>query len=262
MTRFWFFLATLVVGVRGVSAQPAKSAESAPQRVLVGDPQINGTGFKPYKNLWRTRLTHPDGKTLEMGSWSDLLTADKLNGREVLRRTQISLTPEAFTMTINTFDAHTLAPISTDWGPVGPDGGISPERHFHRDFNGSQIHVHVVSPQVPSGVRDDQTKLETAPFDFYGGMYGLILAALPLKEGYSGTFPSVLEFQEKQDWVSFRVAGKERLDAGQKGAVETWKIDATTAFGKMYFWITQEPPYIIKLVNVTPKGDTWSWEMV
>jgi hypothetical protein len=38
-----------------------------------------------------------------------------------------------------------------------------------------------------------------AIFDYNGGMYGLLLAALPLKEGFKATFPTLSEDRDELD---------------------------------------------------------------
>jgi|GEM_PF-2103371 len=252
----------VILGLFCLCSQSQDAPANKPARVVPGDAQVKGAILKPYKNLWRVRITHANGKVDDVGSWSDELTADKLDGRDIYRRTQVSLMQGEFSIHINAFDAQTLAPISADVGGFGSDGGMDPKRHFHRDFNGAKIHLHATNPRLPSGSRDVEATLDTAPFDFFGGMYGIIIAGMPLKQGYAATFPAVQEFQNVQEWVNLSVAGKEQVSAGRQGMVEVWKVDVvTSSSGKMEFWIVEKAPYIIKLVNTLPDGEKWAWEM-
>jgi hypothetical protein len=54
-----------------------------------------------------------------------------------------------------------------------------------------------------------------------------------------------------------RVKGRETVDAGAGKKVETWVVETRTKlYGKMTWWVTKEPPYVIKAeVEVLDKED-------
>ena len=50
-------------------------------------------------------------------------------------------------------------------------------------------------------------KLDRPVFDFYGGMYGVLISALPLAEGYTTELPAFDTTKMAIDWVAVRVKG-------------------------------------------------------
>jgi len=88
--------------VRGVALTPvslvtpstflyAQSPPSAPtEAVMVGDPRVDGSFLKPYKNAWKVVYAFPGNEPFLVGTWTDELAAVEINGRHLLKRTQMA----------------------------------------------------------------------------------------------------------------------------------------------------------------------------
>src|SRR5439155_19781585 len=99
-------------------------------------------------------------------------------------------------------------------------------------------------------------------FDFYGGMYGLLISTLPLADGYAAEIPAFDTDKMAIDWVPVRVKGRESIPAGMGKKTETWVVETPTKlYGRMTWWVTKEPPYVIKAVLEIPKDEGGSGEV-
>jgi len=79
-------------------------------------------------------------------------------------------------------------------------------------------------------------------FDYNGGMYGILLAALPLKEGFKAKFPSLSEDHDEIDWIGVVMGKQELVEAGPGKQVMAWPIDTEGNYANKshsIFWITK-----------------------
>jgi hypothetical protein len=230
----------------------AQTAE--PSKVSVGDPMVKGSLIKPYKNVWRLTYSKPGREPIDAATWSDEVEVLQTDGRSLLKRTQIAKynRRDITITTINVFDPRTLAPISRDLRRS--NGTLN-----HIDFDGSSIKFRRV--ESPGGdVKEGAVHFDVPVFDFYGGLYGLLLATFPLKSGFTASLPSLAEDTDTIRWATFRVVGEELVEAGSGGKVKAWVVE-TDDDGPMTFWLTKEAPYVIKLVYVNPGGVTATYTM-
>lgn len=240
-------------------------SEVQPFKVNVGDPMVNGSALQPYKNEWQVSVTSADGKEFpEAANWTDQLESVVVNGRRCLRRTQVATFKKksgevvGSTTNIDVFDAKTMAPVSRLFTRRAEKGNR--EETTRVEFREHSVHFE----HAADGKTDSQdAKMEMPAFDFYGGLYGLLLSAFPLKTGFSATFPSVNEDDPSVSWVTFRVTGEEPVHAGRKGMVDTCVVEADTNQGPMKFWLSKNAPYIIRLeYRAKDNGLTWTYTMV
>jgi len=85
----------------------------------------------------------------------------------------------------------------------------------------------------------------------------VLLAALPLKEGFKATFPTLSEDRDELDWITCTVGKQELTDAGAGKPVMAWPIDTEGDYAnksRSIFWITKDAPYVIKPVSTIPTG--------
>ena len=141
-----------------------------------------------------------------------------VDGKRVLLRVQGTTFVNGQSNTIrNVFDPKTMAPITSE--THGIDGSI-----LRRTFTGT----HVVTETLASA-KDPATKtqadLSVAPYDFNGGLYGLLLAALPLKAGFAGTLPAIADRENTLTSEPFRVLRQESVSAGSRGMVKAWVVE-------------------------------------
>jgi hypothetical protein len=250
---------SLRIGVLLAAALPVAQAAVAndPVTLRPGDARVDGLVLKPYRNAWRFTYRKPGAKAVDMGLWTDDLRETRWRGRRVMVRTQEARYNKrgVRTTTVNVFDPKTLAPLAMDWK-------LDEGNFNHREFEGAQVRFRRLTTP-PGGVLQEGTAtLEAAPFDFLGGMYGLVAVALPLRPGFTAKIPSIDEREEVLRWVDLTVRGKGRVAAGRNRTVSAWLVEARTPDGPMTFWLTKDPPYVIKLVFNAAGGVVWTYDMV
>ncbi len=225
--------------------------------VRVGDGTLDGSFLKPYDNAWFYSAKLSDGRVSPQGIWSDHMQWTVVDGKQEMLRVQgTSYISGVSDVLINIFDPKTLAPVKSEAHRI--DGTI-----FKRTFDGT----HVTSVTL-ANAKDDKTPdavdLPQAVYDFNGGMYGILLASLPLKVGLRGTLPAVAEDDGTLTREPFEVLRREMVSAGARGVVKAWVVDSAKPGNyTMRFWLQKKPPYIIRLVmtDETHKR-VLTWEMI
>jgi hypothetical protein len=237
----------------------AAIAATLPQATYAGAlPQadFDGSKLRPYVNAWRYDATMPDGTLRPQGIWTDQLMRTKKDGKDVFVRIQGTVYVNGKSSSvINLFDPKTLAPISDQQTTM--DGGLQ-----KRAFRANEVETHLTG----KGGGPDKVTVTPTPgalYDYYGGMYALLLATAPLKEGYQASFSSIDEFEDKPVPVDFKVVGREKAPAGAHGSIEAWKIASSRA-GQydLVAWVTDQPPYVIRLNIILPDKRFYDWTMI
>jgi hypothetical protein len=237
-------------------ATPAAASAPPTPPTAVAEGALEGTILRPYDNVWLYTVRFPDGRVRTQGLWSDHLERAEADGRPVLKRVQgMTYLNGVTSAVINVFDPATLRPYLNE--QHRPDGSF-----LSRRFEGR----HVVAEHRKAGesAAPVSADLTADVFDFYGGMFGLIIAAAPLKDDYAATLPIIAEDEDVAGTVSFKVVGREWVNAGFRGRVRAWVVTSETP-GQyvMKFWLIQAPPYILKLEMTYPGQDyVASWDMI
>jgi hypothetical protein len=234
-------------------AAPAPPPAPSPPTLAIGDGAISGRHLEPYSNAWMFSVRRPDGQQVDQGIWSDVLRRREIGGRSLLERVQgMTYGNGLMSATINRFDPDTLAPVTSEQHT--PDGRV-----VKRSFAGRHVSSRITpSPGAPEQIHE--ADMPVPVYDFNGGMYGMLLAAQPLRLGYHGVLPAIAEFTDDYDTVPFRVVRRERVRAGYLGPTETWVVEVGEPTA-MTFWISERPPYIIRLV-LPMGGSDASFEMI
>jgi hypothetical protein len=220
-TRFTF---TLLFTLSALSA----TQDRAPVRVQTGDAMLKGNELVPYQNQWRVSVTTPQGKhNPDAALWTDELAYVQVRGRRLLQRTQFATFKQngeiVGTTTVNVFDPKTMAPVSRSFTRhVSKTGSDDLTKIQFRDH--TLFFEHTVDGKTTS----QEAKVDNGAFDFYGGLYGLLIAAFPLQPGFSASLPSVDEDTPTVSWMSFKVTGEDQADAGPKGSVSVYVVEADT----------------------------------
>jgi len=238
-----------IVASAGMQAAAATSTQ-IPQRAA--DSAIPGARLKPYSNAWMFSFVK-DGVRKDQGIWSDVMRYRDVDGRHLLERVQgMTYSDGRSSVTINRFDPLTLVPVYSEQHT--PDGKV-----VKRSFAGTHVELHLTN--APGATEEVSTADFPVPvFDFNGGMYGTLIAAQPLRIGYSGAIPAVGEFDNKPVSVPFQVVRRETIDAGFKGRVPAWVV-AVGGEEPMTFWISKGPPYILRL-ELPMSGGTAVYDMI
>jgi hypothetical protein len=244
-------LAALALLPEMLNAQSAPTA--TPEAIRVGDAAVDGSLLKPYKNAWKVVYAFPGKEPFLVGTWTDELAAVEMNGRHLLKRTQMAdyAKYNIVTTYVNVFDPKTMAPVSQDF--ARNDTG----EWAHRDFESAGVKYRRGNSADAAKTQSGQIELKEAVFDYNGGMYGVLLAALPLKEGFKATLPTLSEDRDELDRVTVSVGKQELVEAGPGKQVMAWPVDTEANYDNKshsIFWVTKEPPYVIKLVTVIPTG--------
>jgi hypothetical protein len=141
------------------------------------------------------------------------------------------------------FDRNTCAPISSEQYRLN---GIV----LRHRFAGSHVTAERTLPPAP--VAATSADLPETPFDFLNGEDGPLLAALPLRVGYSATMLAAqdLPVGDGVTPISLSVVREETIDAGAMGRVRTFVVDSPLPGGEgvQTFYISRAPPYFIRLV--------------
>lgn len=251
----------------------APAGAASPVTVRPGDPSIRGEVIKPYQNKWKLVGRGPDGSTVEMGTWMDVARVDHIGDREVLIRRQIWIHDRGAEGYVNIVDHKTLTPILSQYTNAG---GLYRRIEFSPDGRTVRYQSTPIPPQdsvpsppkpyrISSPMLSGEIKLESRFFDFNTGMFGLLLAGFPLKQGYSARFPVFRSYDPKAEpaWVDFEVQGREKVPAGPGKTLETWLVVAHSPDTDevMTFNLSSEPPYMIRL-RQTWQGRDWTFEMM
>ncbi len=243
----------LLLPAAGLAATPAKS----PITVHVGDGTLDGSFLQPYNNAWFYSVKLADGSTRPQGIWSDHLQWMTVNGkREMLRVQGTSYVTGASNVILNVFDPRTLAPIVSEAHNI--DGTI-----LRRTFRGAHV-TSVLLAKAGDTTAPQASDLPEAVYDFNGGMYGILIAALPLAEGLKGTLPAIGDRDMAPSAQPFEVLRQEEVRAGACGRVKAWVVEsARPGQYTMRFWVTKTAPYIIRLVMTDQEhGRVLTWDML
>jgi hypothetical protein len=235
----------------------ASVSHSETARLEVGDARLTGSQLKPCTNLWKLTQEKPGEPAQEAGTWSDSLENTTYKGQAAMKRTQVAKYPKkGIQLTfVSVFDPRTMEPFSFD---------------YSRSDNGNVRHVEFQHETVTyrhtdaTGVKPEEArvKLDRRVFDFYGGMYGLLISTLPLADGYTTEIPTFDTTKMAIDWVPVRVKGRETVDSGAGKKAETWVVETSTKlYGRMTWWVKKEAPYVIKARLEVPKGEDGSGKL-
>ncbi len=249
---------------RSVALAAARSPSNDGRRnleVKVGDGRVKGAGLHPYANQWRVEVRNSHGKLLGLSAkWTDELRIVDIDSTKCLQRTQRAVFSKdgkevGTTETVNVFDRNTMAPRSRHFAKHAVTPGQEEETRV--EIAGRSVHW---TRTAGGKSEDEMADLPEPVFDFYGGLYGLLFAALPLERGLSVEFPSLAEDGPRPTSVAMTVTGEEEMDAGHLGRRHAWIVESDTALGPMKLWISEEAPYILRLVyTAKDNGLTWTY---
>jgi len=151
--------------------------------------------------------------------------------------------------------------------PEPPDNPMSADRirweHIQRVYELCGHNVSETARRLNMHRAHAATDVQAPVFDFWGGMYGMLLAGLNLREGASGAIPAIAEYQDGERPAAYRVLGQDDVMAGSHGRKRAWQVAAGQPDDLlMTFSLIQTPPYVLKLVYTDrATGRIWTWDM-
>jgi hypothetical protein len=250
-------------------AVTGSATAAAPVTIMPGDPAVDGRFIHPYATKWKVMGRGADGSVIQMGTWSDTTRIDRLNGREVLIRRQLWLHDKGAEGYYNIVDHKTMEPVLSQHV-----NSLGTYRRFEFGKDDRSVRYAQFQPSPPEAgkslpmnapMQQGALKLKQPYFDFNCGMFGLLIAGFPLKEGYSARFPVFRSYDPKDvpAWVDFTVKGKETISAGPYKNLDTWLVvvNSPDTGEVMTLNIAKVPPYVIELRQPWD-GRDWTFEMV
>jgi hypothetical protein len=231
----------------------AQSSTASPAKLVPGSSAVDGSFLKPYKNAWKVVYEFPGKEPFLIGTWTDELSEVELNGRNLLKRYQMADYAKYGIVStyVNVFDPKTMVPVYSDFTRSDT------RERAHREFDGAKVTYRKTESADEGKVTTGEIKLPEPVFDYNGGLYGVLLAALPLKEGFEAQLPTLSEDRDELDLVTLKVGKQELTDAGPGKQVMAWPVDTEGNYANhshSIFWITKDPPYVIKLVTFIPSA--------
>jgi hypothetical protein len=239
-------IATLLCCAQALAQSPA------PEKIVPGDPRVDGSFIRTVSNGWKMTGTSPGGKRTEGGVWKDQIEVLERNGKAIIRRTQVDSGPEGATTFVTETDRQSLTPIRAE--VTTPSG-------LHRVLTFASDHVHSVVT-TPAKSEEKDIPIAQPVFDFNGGLFGLLVDGFPLKEGFSAAFP-VFDPRSGVAWARYTVVGRERVASGKGRTSEAWTVEVQdpVRVARMLFSLTKEPPYILRLQEIG-EGVFWTFDML
>jgi len=249
--------------VRGLQAkQESRKMQTATEKAIVhaGDGTVNGLRIGAYENVWNFYLTKKDGGRKLLGRWEDEVTILERDGKEVLQRVQHA---RAETGVVTTFiDEVDHATFLSYTSHVQRSGQ---EPMFDLQFSGSTVKG--LRPILPHNANGIETVSSTTSITldepvYNWNLWGVLVAAFPLDEGYSSRFlcySMTAPAESPLLWVDLDVVGRETIDAGARGEVDCWIVDVN-ADADWRLWIATDPSYapVVK-IRIRSANDVERW---
>ena len=236
----------LFVAVAAVQAPGSIVDPNSYEQLPVGDPRIDASRLRPYEAQWRIVETGADGKSVEVERSSEKVDVIRQNGRKLWRQVQHEISGNTGTSDLLVLTDHrSFAPLVADQRDVR-DGSLKQIR-----YNGSTVTIecggHLCPPKMDPpavGTASKTFATDAAPFDYWGGTFGLLFATLPLKAGAKYSIPV---FHPVQGLIRLRVevTGEEVVSAGGGRKMKAFRI-VTPQTGWIYH-VSKSPPYWLRL---------------
>jgi len=222
-----------------------------PPRIEGGDPSIDGSFLRPYTNRWKFTIARPGAQPVEAGTWSDRMEETSYRGKPALKRTQVGEYKKGIRITfVNVFDPKSMASWVFDYSRS--DTGET--RHLEIDDKTARFRRLPGTGDEPA--QDYVATVDQRILDFYDGLFGILIDALPLRGGYQVSFPAFDSDRACVDWVNVKVIGRETVAAGEGKPADTWVVHVETKlYGSSTWWLTREVPYVIRAELVLGEKD-------
>jgi hypothetical protein len=194
------------------------------------------------------------GRHIVASHWHDVLDYVTINGKPAFRRTQISTQTNGNVRTwISVFDTATLAPVSDTFNTS--DGTI-----FARVFHAGYVTDYSSDDPQKGLLKTARAAVPEGYSDFNSGQFGLALLRLPLAPNYATTLTTFGPTDANVQLIPIAVTGMEtvRLNGCSRNAYVVRATFAATYYpdeGENYmtFWVSKQPPYVLRLLLDTPK---------
>ena len=203
----------------GIDANSIAAGETPAYTTPVGAAAVETSRLQPYLVRWTQETPDEDGNWVIKGSFEERLEIDQ-KGRwrhtQTVRRKAAGIVATG----VRTLDHKSFQPLSfkrqIDNAPPGAPVLFLVE--FGATMYESQ------STAADGTVTRLKRDLDLPMFD--GSIVGLVIATLPLEDGYYASLPTVIPALKATYWLEARVVGRKAFTAADGREVETWEVNA------------------------------------
>ena len=184
--------------------------------VPVGSSAVDETRLQPYRAVWAQIATGTDGATNPAAFEETLGQDDDGNWHHV----QISRPGEAIVTQTRTLKARTLESLSLvrtiENGPA----------HLPTLTRFTTGHGRIDNEQTLADGTQEDTSYAIGQPNFDGWVAGVIIAALPLEEGYRASLPTTTHSMAANHQLNVEVIGQAEITALNGAVVDAWEVEA------------------------------------
>ncbi len=223
--------------------------------VRVDDGTVDGSFIRPYQANWNSYSIDSTGVRSLGRKVIERIDTLSINGRRAIKFAQEWYAADGTFQYVNTSvaDHETLGLLKFD--SKSPIGGMG-----HVDFDG----VHATgfaayAPEADHSVID--TVMSEVPFG--RGLAGLLVAAFPLADDYSATFP-IMSWggacnQPCSTSFGLEVTGSEVIDVAGYGEMDAWIVQMTSG---VTYWVSRYSPYLLQARITRSNGTEVFFELL
>jgi hypothetical protein len=194
-----------------------------------------------YTIVRNLMLTRGDS-TLPFGTQTETLTSSQLNGRTTLVDVLVFDTPRGRTVDSSWIDGATIRPIRFQ--------SNNEARAVTLDFEPVRVRGRTVPSSGAPTVVDHQ--LSAQPFEW--NILGLVVGALPLREGYCARLPVYSDRFDRVTWYTAEVIGKTTVPRKLRPAEPVWEVlaKAEAPAPSARYWVSQRHRVVSRVLVSEP----------
>ena len=201
----------------GIDANSIAAGETPAYTTPVGAAAVDAGRLHPYLARWSQEIPGEDGKWIAKGGFEERLEIDEQGH---WRHTQITLrNANGIVVTgARTLDRKTLQPLRFERQVENAPPTVPVEFLLEYEPAGYAGEAKTADGTVTQVKR----ALDLPMFD--GSIIGLVIAALPLEDGYHASLPTVIPSLKATYWLEARVVGRKTVTTTDGSEVETWEV--------------------------------------
>jgi hypothetical protein len=241
------YLTILILAIAG-SFKPTMSPSARPgdsiggcDSVEAGDVTVAAQRLQPFTLLRNLTLTRGD-TVKPFGRQTETLTSGEHRGQGVMLDVLVFDTPNGKTVDSSWVDARTLRPLRFQSNNASRAVGL--------EFDARQVKGRT----VPSKGAPTEINQELAAQAFEWNVFGLAIAAMPLRVGYCAAVPVYSDRSGRAVWYKVTVE-KETTIQRKSGRMEpVWDVRATadTTVPAARYWISRRHRVISRVLVSEP----------
>ena len=262
--RYSFDVMRLVVSASFVVSQPeAAQMKDECNSLKPGNGAISGAFLTPYVREAQQITTEPGGRVINARPrWHDELSIIDVDGRKLMRRIWkvVAFTGAVHAVDTVLFDPASLAPVyNSEW----VQGTVAWQRRYDGErVSGQKLAATAGGLGIGAQPGDPLVRLDMslpgAVFDLFGGMDGLIAAAIDWKPGACVAIPIFDPSKNSLRSLELRVTGQEMVEAGRGKLVNAWIVTFDGLNGPMRLWVNRQAPFTYKSEEILLRdGKPW-----